>query len=51
MYREKKETFGDCAWHVYPDCFMTCGALMDMMRMKAYEANGTLLMSEEEHKR
>ena len=51
VYREKKETFSDCVWHLIPDCFMSCGVLMDTMRAKAAEANGTLLMSEKEAKR
>ena len=45
VYREKKETFSDCVWHVYPDCFMSCGVLFNTMQMAAYAANGTLLMS------
>jgi len=51
VYREKKETFSDCVWHVIPECFMSCGVLIDTMRAQAAEANGTLLMSEKEAKR
>lgn len=38
-------------WHVIPECFMSCGVLIDTMRAQAAEANGTLLMSEKEAKR
>ena len=31
MYREKRETFTDCTWHIYPECCLACCACKDTL--------------------
>jgi hypothetical protein len=46
VYREKPETFVDCAWHCGEICGMPCGIVKDTVDMIIAENQGLLLMSD-----
>ena len=48
VYREKPETFVDCAWHCGEICGMPCGIVKDTVDMIIAENQGLLLMSDDQ---